>query len=104
MRTLKQSFSSPRQAVRFLKGVLPILHWVDSSRSEPASIVVRLDYPFKVPAIPHCHFAGIESMEAKFKTERLPAFQKAISGRRSEEHTSELQSRFGISYAVFCLK
>src|ERR1043166_3005122 len=25
-------------------------------------------------------------------------------GYRSEEHTSELQSRFGISYAVFCLK
>src|ERR1043166_8874064 len=25
-------------------------------------------------------------------------------GARSEEHTSELQSRFGISYAVFCLK
>src|ERR1043166_503714 len=24
------------------------------------------------------------------------------SGNRSEEHTSELQSRFGISYAVFC--
>src|ERR1043166_9852458 len=24
--------------------------------------------------------------------------------QRSEEHTSELQSRFGISYAVFCLK
>src|ERR1043166_8502955 len=24
--------------------------------------------------------------------------------RRSEEHTSELQSRFGISYAVFCLE
>jgi len=23
---------------------------------------------------------------------------------RSEEHTSELQSRFGSSYAVFCLK
>src|ERR1043166_10321222 len=26
------------------------------------------------------------------------------AARRSEEHTSELQSRFGISYAVFCLK
>jgi len=26
------------------------------------------------------------------------------SASRSEEHTSELQSRFGISYAVFCLK
>src|ERR1043166_10033513 len=24
--------------------------------------------------------------------------------QRSEEHTSELQSRFGISYAVFCFK
>src|ERR1043166_7203835 len=30
------------------------------------------------------------------------AFQVACD--RSEEHTSELQSRFGISYAVFCLK
>src|ERR1043166_2158945 len=29
---------------------------------------------------------------------------KATWENRSEEHTSELQSRFGISYAVFCLK
>src|SRR3546814_1656972 len=28
----------------------------------------------------------------------------SISGRRSEEHTSELQSLMRISYAVFCLK
>src|ERR1043166_1427521 len=27
-----------------------------------------------------------------------------LDSDRSEEHTSELQSRFGISYAVFCLK
>src|SRR3546814_6375713 len=27
-----------------------------------------------------------------------------IAGRRSEEHTSELQSLMRISYAVFCLK
>src|ERR1043166_5262425 len=27
-----------------------------------------------------------------------------LDAHRSEEHTSELQSRFGISYAVFCLK
>src|SRR3546814_3730963 len=27
-----------------------------------------------------------------------------LSGRRSEEHTSELQSLMRISYAVFCLK
>src|ERR671924_146636 len=30
--------------------------------------------------------------------------QTAASGPRSEEHTSELQSRETISYAVFCLK
>src|ERR1043166_10043151 len=30
--------------------------------------------------------------------------QRRNTGCRSEEHTSELQSRFGISYAVFCLK
>src|ERR1043166_5619862 len=29
---------------------------------------------------------------------------KDMTNTRSEEHTSELQSRFGISYAVFCLK
>src|SRR5213075_3339614 len=29
---------------------------------------------------------------------------RASSRRRSEEHTSELQSRLVISYAVFCLK
>src|ERR1043166_9849279 len=36
-----------------------------------------------------------------------PVSPRDLSGRqahRSEEHTSELQSRFGISYAVFCLK
>src|ERR1043166_5255196 len=30
--------------------------------------------------------------------------QASHLSNRSEEHTSELQSRFGISYAVFCLK
>src|SRR5881394_3853787 len=31
-------------------------------------------------------------------------FSTSISGNRSEEHTSELQSHHPISYAVFCLK
>src|ERR1043166_9914675 len=30
--------------------------------------------------------------------------RRTPSDQRSEEHTSELQSRFGISHAVFCLK
>jgi len=32
------------------------------------------------------------------------AYDDVIKAGRSEEHTSELQSRFGSSYAVFCLK
>src|SRR3546814_1990556 len=31
-------------------------------------------------------------------------YEEAANGRRSEEHTSELQSLMRISYAVFCLK
>src|SRR3546814_10313362 len=33
-----------------------------------------------------------------------PLDQRRVRARRSEEHTSELQSLMRISYAVFCLK
>src|SRR3546814_5263170 len=38
--------------------------------------------------------------------EEFRAFEQSLAGpqRRSEEHTSELQSLMRISYAVFCLK
>src|SRR3546814_5968116 len=36
--------------------------------------------------------------------ERRSAVQDSCAQRRSEEHTSELQSLMRISYAVFCLK
>src|SRR3546814_1992136 len=35
---------------------------------------------------------------------RTPESFEALTGARSEEHTSELQSLMRISYAVFCLK
>src|ERR1043166_2192980 len=38
------------------------------------------------------------------RVEEIVALLERIDKLRSEEHTSELQSRFGISYAVFCLK
>src|SRR3546814_1027745 len=38
----------------------------------------------------------------KRQFERL--FERSLDGKRSEEHTSELQSLMRISYAVFCLK
>src|SRR3546814_936918 len=38
------------------------------------------------------------------KSFALSGFLAAMAARRSEEHTSELQSLMRISYAVFCLK
>src|ERR1044071_10298857 len=35
---------------------------------------------------------------------RMPAIASSVFAVRSEEHTSELQSRVDISYAVFCLE
>src|ERR1043166_9989657 len=46
---------------------------------------------------------GTEARIPKIWYER-PIFYHPNRFNRSEEHTSELQSRFGISYAVFCLK
>src|SRR3546814_9945546 len=47
-----------------------------------------------------------ESLGAKFEYRDIPDDMKdaAATARRSEEHTSELQSLMRISYAVFCLK
>src|SRR3546814_1078699 len=48
--------------------------------------------------------------EIKMKCDQLDIFKSSQEGRaaaapkRSEEHTSELQSLMRISYAVFCLK
>src|ERR1043166_7123722 len=58
---------------------------------------------------------GIESIAGHVGTKDFLRLRLGIGRRadgireitdyvRSEEHTSELQSRFGISYAVFCLK
>src|SRR3546814_2682655 len=56
--------------------------------------------------------AGVEHALAELHRPAFDAVRNAIRGahpdravrRRSEEHTSELQSLMRISYAVFCLK
>src|SRR3546814_8585225 len=47
--------------------------------------------------------ALLESIDAVFRAHQA-AQVEADAVRRSEEHTSELQSLMRISYAVFCLK
>src|SRR3546814_4549907 len=59
----------------------------------------------KRPASPH--YNDQEPLFAQHKLKPVlfdPAALKASGARRSEEHTSELQSLMRISYAVFCLK
>src|SRR3546814_962347 len=49
--------------------------------------------------------AGVRQPDrkGKFQHRRMP-FRRNRMDKRSEEHTSELQSLMRISYAVFCLK
>src|SRR3546814_9063002 len=45
-----------------------------------------------------------EQFELHHFTPRAPAERRRLVAKRSEEHTSELQSLMRSSYAVFCLK
>src|SRR3546814_10592043 len=59
------------------------------------------------PARSFAFTAELKSITRLFRMMVLvaePTTWKACSHRRSEEHTSELQSLMRISYAVFCLK
>src|SRR3546814_9479718 len=74
----------PERAVR------PLLHFTNAS----AHVVAR-------------RFARLHAIELDTdqRLRRKPADEPvAAEVRRSEEHTSELQSLMSISYAVFCLK
>src|SRR3546814_2860371 len=46
----------------------------------------------------------LSEMEIKYETEKKELRINVLEEKRSEEHTSELQSLMRISYAVFCLK
>src|SRR3546814_3914511 len=51
------------------------------------------------------HVVGLQDDAASGRPEGLETEDDFLEGsRRSEEHTSELQSLMRISYAVFCLK
>src|SRR3546814_10090338 len=68
--------------------------------SEPPAIEkLKLSFRTRLKASPHTTHI-IPRMPATPK----PGITKSSSAKRSEEHTSELQSLMRISYAVFCLK
>src|SRR3546814_6826128 len=55
------------------------------------------------PTQPPLHAVAAGGCTHRFRR-RVPEWLHTTSHRRSEEHTSELQSLMRISYAVFCLK
>src|SRR5216117_4579043 len=71
-------------------------------RRPPRSTQGRTLFPYTTlfrshSAKPSVYLRGLPSVVHSVSPGRAPP-------TRSEEHTSELQSRFLISYAVFCLK
>src|SRR3546814_10099523 len=63
----------------------------------------RMDHIFRIV---QDHRLEARAGRALLARQGIPQMIEAIGlgGRRSEEHTSELQSLMRISYAVFCLK
>src|SRR3546814_10768749 len=53
---------------------------------------------------PQAKNSTVTAAKAAMAFDRPPGLAVAWLGRRSEEHTSELQSLMRKSYAVFCLK
>src|SRR3546814_7695317 len=77
-----------------------------------AHILQRPDRPAAAGAVDHAnqrqaifvrHRLALDELAVQRRIGRA-ATHGEIVGRRSEEHTSELQSLMRISYAVFCLK
>src|SRR3546814_5133183 len=62
---------------------------------QPDLLLCRVDRPLP---------DGERAKIAQFCNVRKEAVIPALDAKRSEEHTSELQSLMRISYAVFCLK
>ena len=77
----------------------------------PISVILR-NCPRPLPRLPKDEMALLFLQSSSMSlplplsaTNRRPARSTAIAVKpRSEEHTSELQSHWYISYAVFCLK
>src|SRR3546814_5221775 len=68
------------------------------SRLRPAARSEHLGQPAVEPSPPGAAlFVGMGNAE-------VGSVSRTAGARRSEEHTSELQSLMRISYAVFCLK
>src|SRR3546814_4673135 len=74
-------------------------HGVRRNRSQKGSAPIRMRKPGRKSAT-----RAIAAPATPFGAGSMTAPSHAAKVKRSEEHTSELQSLMRISYAVFCLK
>src|SRR3546814_4546538 len=96
---VERSPASPHEA-----GDAAYRHVAEALR-RPPPVDLPPDFAARVARIADVRAAT--SVAGSPRLEPLPqsgAFERVLTGVRSEEHTSELQSLMRISYAVFCLK
>ena len=80
-----------------------IFFFNDTATTEIYTLSLHDALPIYMEAISELHCTVIRAL-ARTEWYRNDDRSKLRSDRRSEEHTSELQSPVPISYAVFCLK
>src|SRR3546814_8608208 len=71
---------------------------------EPLAEIFELQGKGPLALQQHINRAALAVAEGIFQSDLLVRIQAPNLYRRSEEHTSDLQSLMRISYAVFCLK
>ena len=79
------------------------LRWSDRTRLAPTRIGVMADYHLSWRHGSVLNRVSEEHADASTALAKVARDARAAFGR-SEEHTSELQSHYFLSYAVFCLK
>src|SRR3546814_4427295 len=79
---------------------------VAQARSAPAGALVHGDLPLSMRILRDLLGTNVERIriDSPIECARSQEFARTFIPKRSEEHTSELQSLMRISYAVFCLK
>src|SRR3546814_8375160 len=77
--------------------------WVRNTRRDDASLD-RHPSAHRAPRARSAPAGASRQRTSSFPVPEGSTVAAALTDRRSEEHTSELQSLMRISYAVFCLK
>ena len=94
-----------RYSNKLRKGLFFSLFFFLMIRRPPRSTLFPYTTLFRSPpSLIQRQFPHLPALSARQPAPQTQSPAGILGGTRSEEHTSELQSQFRISYAVFCLK